>query len=130
MIKKCSSALFCLLLFCSALLAQKKPEYRAGRLLKIEDLFIPAEIDKTHKANYLLYIRDGSEEYVARYRMTYFSHDKSKLLKPDSDVSYRISGKSLFVKTPDGDEIKSSLCEKLASGVKCGSDFFGSPSSP
>lgn len=109
----------CVLLFTATISAQKKPEYRTGHLLEVEnstDL-----LDRTHKASYTLHIRDGADECVARYSMTYFGHDRSGLLKPDTDVSYRISGKSLFVKTPDGKEIKARLCQMRGSCVVCGS---------
>src|SRR6267154_4347602 len=112
MCRKTSGALLCFLLFCPTIRAQKKSEYRTGHILKIEDVgYIPSESGETyHKADVLLYIRDGSDEFVARYYVTIFGHDKSKVLKPDTDVSYRISGKSLFVKTPDGKELKAGLC--------------------
>ncbi len=129
MSRKLSGALLCFLLFCSTIWAQKKSEYRTGHLLKIKYVAIPAEFETTyHKADHLLYIREGSDEYVARYSVTYFGHDKSKLLKPDTDVSYRISGKSLFVKTPGGNEIKARLCERVGPGVKCGNLTFFDPS--
>jgi len=129
MSRKLSVALLCFLLFCSTIWAQKKSEHRTGHLLKVEDVAIPAEFEKTaHKADHLLYIREGSDEYVALYSVTYFGHDKSKLLKPDTDVSYRISGKSLFVKTPDANEIKARLCEGVGPVVKCGNvTFAGGP---
>ncbi|HEV2299408.1 MAG TPA: hypothetical protein VGR72_12935 [Candidatus Acidoferrales bacterium] len=107
----------CVLLFTVTISAQKKPEYRTGHLLKVEDS--TDLMDQTHKANYLLHIRDGADEYVARYSMTWFGHDRSGLLKPDTDVSYRISGKSLFVKTPDGKEIKARLCKMRGSILAC-----------
>ena len=107
---KLSGAFLCVLLACAAILAQKKSEYRTGHLIKVEndtDL-----LDQSHKASYLLYIHDGSDEVVASYSMTYFSHDRSSLLKPDTDVSYRISGKNLFVVASDGKEIKAHLCHR------------------
>jgi hypothetical protein len=126
MSRKLSGTVLCFLLSCPTIWAQKKSEYRAGHLLKIEVVAIPAEFEKTaHKADHLLYILEGSDEYVALYGVTYFGHDKSKLLKPDTDVSYRISGKSLFLKTPDGNEIKARLCERVGPGlVKCGNLTF------
>ena len=118
--RKLSGVLLCFLLFCPADSAQKKAEYRTGRLLKIENVNFPGDPGTAHKVDCLFYIREGSDEYVARYNVTFFGHDKSKLLKPDADVSYRISGKSMFVKTPDGNEIKAHLCERSRLGLKCG----------
>lgn len=128
MCRKLSGALSCFLLLCPAVRAQKKTEYRTGHLLKIEDVtigtFEPG--DTYYKTDLLLYIREGSDEYVAHYRVTIFGHDKSKVLKPDTDVSFRVSGKSLFVKPPDGTEMKSRLCEKVqirgvpGDALKCG----------
>ncbi len=47
-------------------------------------------------------------------------HDRAKNLKADTDVSYRISGNSLYLKTADGEEIKSSLCKTAHNFQKCG----------
>ena len=59
-------------------------------------------------------------------------HDKSDWLRPDMDVQYRVSGKSLFVKIADDKEIKAKLCQRVklsdkiggASGIKCGDSIF------
>ena len=121
--RKLSGVILCFLLFCPINSAQKAQEYRTGHLRKIEDInFVlpPGESGTIHKVDCLFYIREGSDEYVARYNVTYFGRDKSKLLKPDTDVSYRISGKSMFVKTPNGNEIKARLCERSGVGLKCG----------
>jgi hypothetical protein len=85
--------------------------------------------DSAGKTAYLLHIRDGSAEYFALYSVNpLFGHDRSRLLKSDSDIQYRISGKSLFVKTEGSEEIKGRLCEKFTrgetSGVKCGGALF------
>ncbi len=117
------------LLSCSSLWAQKQMDYRTGRLLKVSDesFVLP---DRPGKTAYLLHIREGSDEYFALYNVNFlFGHDRSNLLKPGTDIPYRISGKSLFVKTPDGKEVKGRLCERAKwhglSGVKCGGAFFG-----
>jgi hypothetical protein len=126
MCRKTSGALLCFLLFCPTIWAQKKSEYRTGHILKIEDVgYIPSESGETyHKADVLLYIRDGSDQYIGRYYVTIFGHDKSKVLKPDTDVPHRVSGKSLFVKTPGGNEIKAGLCERIEPMLKCGNLTF------
>jgi hypothetical protein len=118
-----TGALLCFLLFCSINWAQKKSEYRTGHLLKVENVNFatyPGDSGTAHKADVLVYIREGSDDHVARYSVTFFGHDKSELLKPDTDVSFRISGKSLFVRTADGKEIKAQLCERSRLGLKCG----------
>ena len=132
--RKLSGVLLCFLLFCPTNAAQKKSEYHTGHLLKIEDIGVaiyPGDSGTAYKTDRLLYIREGSDEYVARYSVSYFGHDKSKLLKPDTDVPYRISGKSLFLKTQDGNEIKARLCQRVGPGLKCGSiTFFGGKDTP
>jgi hypothetical protein len=118
-----SGVLLCFLLFRPINWAQKNSEYRTGHLLKIENVNFatyPGDSGTAHKVDCVLYIRDGSDEHVARYSVTFFGHDKSELLKLDTDVSYRISSKNLFVKTPDDKEIKARLCEKSRLGLKCG----------
>jgi hypothetical protein len=127
-----SRAFVCVVLSCLTVCAQKQPEYHTGRLLTVSYEIVS---DAAEDA-YLLHIRDGANEYFALYKVKLlFRHNRSDLLKPDTDVQYRISGKSLFVKTPDSKEIKSGLCErgtftfaaKFGSAqpvVKCGGVLF------
>jgi hypothetical protein len=118
-----------ILVFALSASAQKQTVYRLGRLLKVssETYVLP---DAIGKIQYLLHLSDGSNEYFALYSVNpIFGHDRSDLLKPDTDVQYRISGKTLFVRTPDGKEVKGRLCEKGTfhgfPGMKCGGDIFG-----
>ncbi|HXM34625.1 MAG TPA: hypothetical protein VN920_05525 [Pyrinomonadaceae bacterium] len=81
--------------------------------------------DRAGKTAYLLHIPDSSNEYIALYNVnSLFGHDRSERLKPDSDIQFRISGKNLFLKTPENKEIKGRLCEKVKIGdspaIKCG----------
>jgi hypothetical protein len=124
MIQKLSCAFLSVLLVCLTVSAQRESEYRVGRLLKVsnQSYVLPGSAGKTA---YLLHIQDGSNEYFALYNVNYmFGHDRSNLLKPDSDIQYRISGKSLFVKTQDTKEIKGRLCARVqiggSSAVRCG----------
>jgi hypothetical protein len=124
MIQKLGSALLCVTFVCLTVWAQKESEYRAGRLLKVsnQSYVLP---DRAGKTAYLLHIQDGPNEYFALYNVnSLFGHDRSNLLKPNSDIQYRISGKNLFLKTQDSKEIKGRLCEKVkiggSPGVKCG----------
>jgi hypothetical protein len=71
----------------------------------------------------LLLIQDGSDQYVAHYRVTYFGH-VNKDLTAGSDVQFRIAGKHVFVKTKDGKEIRARLCDRLGDGVRCGNVAF------
>ena len=89
-------------------------EYRTGRLLKIEYDGFPGQSDK---ARYNLTIQDGPDQYEAVYRMSYLQHDRSKDLVAGKDVEYRIDGKNLFVKLPDGKEIKAGLCLRNPQGL-------------
>ena len=81
--------------------------------------------DAPGKTAYLLHIQDGSNDYFALYNVNFvFGHDRSKQLKDDSEIQYRISGKNLFVKMQDSKEIKARLCEKVMirniPSMKCG----------
>ena len=98
--------------------AKNKSESRTGQLLKIEKVYDLE--DQTEKASYLLTIQAGSDQYVARYRLTYFNHDRSNELAAGKDVEYRIAGGKLFVKTPNGKEIKAGLCKRIGNCDRCG----------
>jgi len=123
--RKIGWALLCVPLFCLTIWAQKESDYHTGRLLKVTDYSDPGSASLN--LDYLLHIRDGSNDYFARYRSVFiFGHDRSNLLKADSDVQYRVSGKDLYVKTSDNKEIKARVCTKITyrafPGVQCGSD--------
>jgi hypothetical protein len=124
MVRKMSCALLSVLLVCLTVSAQKEPEYRAGRLLKVsnQSYVMPGSAGKTA---YLLHIQDGSNDYFALYSVNdVFGHDRSNQLKSDSEIQYRISGKNLFLKAQDSKEIKSRLCTRVqiagSPAVKCG----------
>jgi hypothetical protein len=102
--------------------AQSKSQYRTGKLLKIKNT--TDILDRTQKASSLLTIQDGSDQYAAYYRITYFSHDQSKDLVAGKDVEYRIAGGHLFVKTASGKEIKTRLCKKVGESTVCGQVTF------
>src|SRR5690349_21047243 len=121
---KLSCALLCVVFVSVTLWAQKEAQYRTGRLLKVSS-HTYALPDRVGKIQYLLRIQDGANQYFAMYSVNpLFGHDRSDFLKPDSDIQYRISGKSLFVKVQDSKEIKAHLCERVqmagSPGVKCG----------
>ena len=126
MIRKLGNALLCAVFVCVTVQAEK--EYRTGRLLKVSDeSYVSA--GGAGKTAYLLHVRDGSNDYFALYNVNFlFGHDRSKQLKPDSDIQYRISGKSLFVKIEESKEIKGRLCEKVqmagSPAAKCGDAVF------
>ena len=94
------------LVFCSVAGAENA-QYRTARLVKVENA--TDLLDTTHKAAFLLLIQDGSDQYVAHYRVTYFGHVNIDLTA-GTEVQFRISGENVFVKTPDGKEIKARSC--------------------
>ena len=49
--------------------------------------------------------------------MNYFQHDQSQNLVAGKDVEFRIDGKNLIVKLPDGKEIKAGLCRRTPQGL-------------
>jgi hypothetical protein len=123
-LRKLSSASFCALLACSALVAQKAEQYRPGRLLSVSDESYISP-DGPGKTAYLLHIQDGSNDYFALYSVNQlFGHNRSAQLQPASDVQYRVAGKSLFLKVADSKELKAPVCEKIKvrgyPGLKCG----------
>ena len=98
--------------------AKSKPAFHAGQLVKIENVTDTSK--QSEKAGYLLTIRDGTEQYFAHYTMTYFSHDRSKEFEEGKDIQYRIDGKHLIVRSPQGEEIKMRLCQQAGNWVRCG----------
>ena len=118
------SALLCLAFLCATVAAQKQTDYRTGRLLEVRDV---SDLESA-KSAHLLHIRDRADDYFALFRVLHaffvLRHDQSDSLKPDTDVQYRVSGKSLFLKMPDSKEVKGSLCQKVrfrgTPAVKCG----------
>ena len=99
--------------------AKNKTNFQKGQLLKIEDAH---NLEKTsEKAGYLFTIQDGASRYFGRYTLNYFQHDRSKEVTEGEEVDFRIDGKHLIVKTPNGEEIKMRLCEQKGNCVKCGS---------
>jgi hypothetical protein len=118
-------AFLCVLLLCLTVSAQKQIEYHTGVLdvRKASD----ASPDKPDKTTYLLHIRDSSTDYFALSNLKFRESDLTKA----TDVQYRISGKSLFVRVPEREEIKSRICEMpqfsgVTLGVKCGGKVSGS----
>jgi len=117
-------ALLCVAFLCVTVWAQKQTDYRTGRLLEVRDV---SDLG-SGKSAHLLHIRDGSDDYFALYSVLHpffvLRHDQSDSLRPDTDVQYRISGKSLFLKTSDSKEIKGNLCQQVrlrgVPWVKCG----------
>jgi hypothetical protein len=83
----------------------------------------------------LLTIQDGSDHYLAYFRLLWWNHEH-KDLAADTDIEYRISGNTLFVKTPTGKEIKASLCKLVGKqvgelqGIQCGNEIIFSKPSP
>jgi hypothetical protein len=60
----------------------------------------------------LIKVSDGDAETIGFYKVTCFGHDTVKALKNDTDIPYRVSGKNLFLKSPEGHEVKAQLCEQ------------------
>ena len=104
--------------------AQKKVDYKVGRLLKVSDQSFISP-DGNNKIAYLIHLKEHENDYFGLYNVhILLGHDQSKLLKPDSEVQFRVSGKDLFIKTEENKELKARLCEKVmvfgSPAVKCG----------
>jgi len=126
------SYLTCWLLICSAAWSQnKKDEFHTARLVKVTNLGAPVVPDSPSnvKASYLVTIQDGENRIKGYIKVSMLGHDRAKNLKADTDISYRISGNSLYLKTADGQEIKSSLCKTVRNLQKCG-DLMTAADSP
>lgn len=118
--------LSCGFLLAVTVFAEKPPDYRTGRVVKVsgQDYVDPG--GKSQVA-FLLHIQDGTQEFFGKFTVNIlFGHDQRKAFKENADVPYRVSGKSLFVKTPEDKELKGRLCERISWGgtpaIKCGGD--------
>jgi len=97
---------------------KNKTNFQKGKLVKVEDAH---DLGKTsEKGGYLLTIQDGASRYIGRYTLNYFQHDRSKEVSEGAEVNFRIDGKHLILKTPNGEEIKMRLCEQKGNCVRCG----------
>ncbi len=105
-------------LLCSAIWAQVTSEYRTGRLTMVGYVPMPLEVGGTR---YLIGVREGSYQYIALNKATDSAHDYIKELRTGTEVSYRISGKSLFVKTTGGHEVEAHLCKSVGQISDCDS---------
>jgi hypothetical protein len=106
-------------------LAEKNADFRTGHLVKVEYVAIPAEPGRTtYKASYLIRVKDGTSENVGLYNITIFGHDYAKELKNDTDIPFRIDGKHLYLKSPEGHEMKALLCQVSGNSTRCGVDVF------
>ena len=129
--------LACGLLVAVTVFAQKLSDYRTGRMVKVTGLdYVDPGGGKSQSA-FLLHIQDGKQDIFGKFTVNIlFGHDPRSAFKANADVPYRMSGKSLFVKTPDNKEIKGRLCERVSwSGtpaIKCGGDVitFGQGEEP
>jgi hypothetical protein len=125
MYTKSITTLLLVLSFSSTLCAQKNSEFQTGHLLKIESVAVSTVTGANpFKASYLLQLREGNNGYYGLYKVSSFGHDYAKSLKAGVDIPFRISGNNLILKTPEGHEIKTRLCERAGNATRCGSDSF------
>jgi hypothetical protein len=120
--------LACGLLMAVTVFAQKPDDYRTGRVVKVtgQDYVNPG--GKSQSA-FLLHIQDGSQDVFVKFTVNIlFGHDQRNAFKKGADVPYRVSGKSLFVKTPENKEIKGRLCKRVSwagtPAIQCGGDVM------
>jgi hypothetical protein len=118
--------LACELLLTVTVFAQKQPDYRTGQVVKVsgQDYVDPG--GKSQIA-FLLHIQDGTQDLFGKFTVNVlFGHDSRTEFKANADVPYRISGKSIFVKTPENKEIKGRVCERVSwkgtPAIKCGGE--------
>jgi hypothetical protein len=118
----------CGLLVTGTVFAQKESDYRTGRVVKVTGADYVDPGGKGQIA-FLLHIQDGTQEIFGKFTVNIlFGHDSRSEFKPNADVPYRISGKSLFVKTAANKEIKGHVCERVSwrgtPAIKCGGDVM------
>lgn len=105
--------------------AQKPSDFVVGHLIKIAANVISLEPGReNYKPNYLFKIRTGETVSIALYHLVGGEHGYADALTENTDVNYKISGKNLFLKTPDGHELKLLLCNSNGEATVCGTDIF------
>jgi hypothetical protein len=128
-------ASLCLPVFCLAVGAQNGSDYHTGRLLSITDRSYAWPLDGSAGPAYVLHIQDGPNLYFALYTgepmitVKQLSGHEDGPLKPETDIQYRIWGKTLFLKTSQDRKVtKTRLCDMVkfqgVPGVKCGAVTF------
>jgi hypothetical protein len=128
--------LACGLLVAVTAFAQTQSDYRTGHVVKVTGQDYADPGGKSQIA-FLLHIQDGTQDIFGKFTVNVlFGHDSRSEFKLNADVPYRISGKSIFVKTPENKEIKGRVCERVSwhgtPAIKCGGDLvtFGQGEAP
>jgi hypothetical protein len=103
----------------------QKPSDSLGHLLKIVAGTNSLEPGReNYKPNYLFKIRTGETVSIALYHLGGRQQGYVDAFNDNTDVPSRISGKNLFLKTPDGHELKLLLCDVKHKATVCGDEIF------
>jgi hypothetical protein len=98
-----------------------------ARLMGIEDFSLDRAI-QTGRANYLgvylITLQDGQNPIKVLYRYALFQHDFTRELHAGADIPYRLDGKHVYLKSQDGKEVKTSLCEEKGAKLHCADMVF------
>jgi len=83
---------------------------------------------QTGRANYLgvylITFHDGQTAIPVLYRYALFQHDFTKELHAGMDIPYRIEGKHVYLRSQDGKEVKTALCEEKGVKLRCADMIF------
>ena len=98
-----------------------------ARLMKIEDFSLDRTI-QTGRASYLgvylITLQDGQTAIPVLYRYALFQHDFTREVHAGMDIPYRIDGKHVYLKSQDGKEVKTALCEPKGVKLHCADMIF------
>ena len=98
-----------------------------ARLMKIEDFSLDRTI-QTGRASYLgvylITLQDGQTAIPVLYRYALFQHDFTREVHAGMDIPYRIDGKHVYLKSQDGKEVKTALCEPKGEKLHCADMIF------
>ena len=98
-----------------------------ARLMKIEDFSLDRTI-QTGRASYLgvylITLQDGQTAIPVLYRYALFQHDLTREVHAGMDIPYRIDGKHVYLKSQDGKEVKTALCEPKGEKLHCADMIF------
>jgi hypothetical protein len=91
-----------------------------ARLIGIEDLTAFQPIGRgSYLGVYLLTLQDGQNAMKVLYRYALFQHDFTKGISSGMDIPYRLDGKHVYLKSQDGKEVKTALCEEKGDKLHC-----------
>lgn len=104
--------------------ASNAPGVRTARLMNIEDVTLFQPPKENYLGAYILTLQDGQTAISVLFHYGLFQHDYTKEIHAGMDIPYRTSGKHVYLKSQDGKEVRTALCESKGDKIRCGIETF------